>query len=195
MSAPRQTIRYPVNAVLQRGRRSPRASLSAAIANGLVCHTTAHEAKRPLNDDVFCGSMVTLPTYRTRRYRTSCSRLRRCLWNGRPSCMPNGLSGPETVWPVSAGRFHCRPGPVRIIPSSPHQKPLRSRHEEAWVYSATQQVGKQVRRLGIRGHICGDCAWVVQKRLQSQIARAGVEMAVCLDSEGNSIRLHQLKPK
>jgi hypothetical protein len=31
--------------------------------------------------------------------------------------------------PVSAGRFHCRPDPVRIIPPSRHQKSLRTRHE------------------------------------------------------------------
>jgi hypothetical protein len=40
-----------VNTVLKRGRRSRRASLFAVIANGLVCHTTAHETQGPLNDD------------------------------------------------------------------------------------------------------------------------------------------------
>ena len=44
-------IRYPVNTVLKRGRRSRRASLFAVIAIGLVCHTTAHETQGPLNDD------------------------------------------------------------------------------------------------------------------------------------------------
>jgi hypothetical protein len=51
ISAPRRTIRYPVNAVLRHGRRSRRASLSGAIVNGLVCHTTAREPPAPLKDD------------------------------------------------------------------------------------------------------------------------------------------------
>jgi len=66
----------------RRHRASCRAYRHYAATCSIKVFIVARRALRGISQqlNVFCGSMVTRQTYKTRRYRTSCSRLRRCLW-------------------------------------------------------------------------------------------------------------------